>query len=124
MKPAATVKNTTDVPTRSITCPATRNPSGAAIVFSAMIAVIALGRISGVIRDVSTPMTGPFTSGVNNVAENSASVNTQAGRSIPSSQSGSVTPRIAAAARRRGCVRGMSITAKIVPINAPAPSAL
>ena len=57
VKPAATVKKTVDVPTRSITCPASRKPSGAATVLRAMIAVIAFGRISGVMRDVSTPMT-------------------------------------------------------------------
>ena len=89
-----------------------------------MIAVIAFGRISGVIRDVSMPMTGPFTSGVNSTAEKSASVNTHVGRSMPSSHNGSVTPRIAPAASRSGWVLGMSMTAKIVPISAPAPSAL
>ena len=73
-----------------------------------MIAVIAFGRISGVMRDVSTPITGPFTSGVKSVAEKSASVNAQVGRSMPSTHSGTVTPRMAAAARRSGWVAGMS----------------
>ena len=89
-----------------------------------MIAVIAFGRISGVMRDVRTPNTGPLTSGVNSTATKSASVKTHVGRSRPSSHSGSETPRMAPAASRRGWVLGMSMTAMIVPTSAPAPSAL
>ena len=67
-----------------------------------MIAVIAFGRISSVMRDVSTPITGLLTSGVNNTAANSASVKTHVGRSRPRSHSGSDTPRMAAAASPQG----------------------
>ena len=65
---------------------------------SEISAVIIFGRSSAGVRAVITPITGPFTSGVNSIAVKSAAITPQAGRSSGSSQSGSVIATIATAA--------------------------
>ena len=91
---------------------------------SEISAVIIFGRRSTGVRAVITPITGPFTSGVNSVAVKSAAITPHAGRPSGSSQSGTVSATIPSAASRSGGKRLTTTTAAMLPITAPAPIAV
>jgi hypothetical protein len=122
--PIATPKKIGSTPQRSRICPASRNPSGEASVFSVITAVITFARRPSGVRAVSTPITGPLTSGVKNVATKSAATTIQAGGIIGSSQSGTANARIPNVAIFSGATFRTIATAAIVPARAPAPRAV
>ena len=74
-------------------------------------------------REVITPSVGPFTSGVNSVAANSAANTTGHGGRNGSTHSGIENARIPKAASRSGGTFFTAKTASTLPTTAPAPSA-
>ncbi len=91
--------------------------------FTEITAVITLARRSSGVREVSTAIRGPLTSGVKKVAAKSAAKTTGHGGRNGSTQSGTENARMPTAASRSGGNLRTAMTATRLPTSAPAPSA-